>query len=418
MKKAMKRIVAVVVTAMMVVGFAQAMGPLEARADTWAAPDFDITSSSSTYDGFTFKFTNENNNSTNSILITNNLSSTVGIKVTAGYGYCDSYTTVDPAYSKFKGGFSDSSHTELSASDWNYWSTTIEEGESVSFEMVVGYLNSSAYANCTFYIEMVSQDTCSHTWEDGVCTTCGKECSHVKDTSTGYRKSFTSTTHVMVYDCKICGMSNAVTESGTHSGFSSTGESYGSTQHMVACETCGYEKAVDCTFTKTTYTKINGNCHYKNKQCTGCSNIKSKKVQSHTVKGKKCKYCKAKVIKPGATKIKSVKKGKSTKTKTHVDGHWAGTSWISATTSTAYHYPITVKIKKAKNAKKYIISLKKPSKKLTSLSGLKTSKKTTIKWKNPTMGVKFKKLTLYVTPVSKTGTYGKTVKKVVKVKQP
>jgi hypothetical protein len=81
-------------------------------------------------------------------------------------------------------------------------------------------------------------------------------------------------------------------------------------------------------------------------------------------------------------------------------------------------YPLTVEYTKAKNAEKYIISLSKPVKTLDSTTGLSVSKKTTFDFKNPTMGVKTNKITVYVTPVSSTGTYGKSVKKTITLKQP
>ncbi len=420
MKKNLKKIMSFLLVLVMILSINQSVLIKVVNAGTWSAPAFNITSAKSTYDYYKYKFTNIDSSKTYSITIKNQHSSTIAVNAKVGLVTADSYTTVDVAYEKFKAGFStDSSKTVCSPSVYNYWSRTFEPGESATFDIKVGSLNSSAYAEWTFEFEIVDQSTCKHNWNatTGVCKTCGLQCTHKKNTSTGYATKKTATEHTMVYDCAICGMKKAITESGKHT-MKATGTAYTSSTHNTRCSVCSYGSTEKCSFTKTAYKKINGNYHYKQTKCVGCTNVSASKLGAHVVKNGKCKYCAAKVLKPGKTKIKKVVNKKSKKIKATSTGHWAGTSWIPSTTSVAYNYPITIKFKKAKNAKKYIIGLTKPSKTFKSLSEFKTTKKTSYNFKNPTMGVKMNKITVYVTPVSKTGTLGKTVKKTVKLKQP
>lgn len=257
----------------------------------------------------------------------------------------------------------------------------------------------SAGASYSFTVKMISQD----------------ECTHAKDAGTPLKK--TASEHTMSYGCKWCGKKDIATETAAHT-FKATGESYSKTSHKIECTACGYTSTEKCKFSKTKYTKINGNCHKKETVCAGCGNVKSSKDEAHKVSGGKCKHCAAKVVAPGTVKITSIKPKKAYTKKTTVKAHWAGKTWIPAKKATSYFYPLTVKYTKAKNAKKYIISLKKPLTTLDSEAGLSVSKKTTYEFKNPTKGVKTKKITVYVTPVSSTGTYGKSAKKAITLKQP
>ncbi len=257
----------------------------------------------------------------------------------------------------------------------------------------------TAKATYSFTVKMISQD----------------ECVHAKGEGTALKK--TAAEHTMSYACKWCGKRDISTETAAHT-FQPNGESYSKTTHRIECTACGYISTENCKFSKTKYTKVNGNCHKKELVCAGCGNVKSSKNEAHKVSGGKCKHCSAKVVTPGSTKISSIKPQKSYTKQTKVTGHWAGKTWIPTKTATSYFYPLTVKYTKAKNAKKYIISLSKPVITLDSLTGLSVSKKTTYNFKNPTKGVKTKKITIYVTPVSSTGTYGKSAKKTITLKQP
>ena len=256
-----------------------------------------------------------------------------------------------------------------------------------------------ANATYRFSVRMIAQD----------------ECVHEKGAGTALKK--TAKEHTMSYECKWCGKKDIATATGAHT-FKPTGESYSKTTHRIECTECGYGKSENCKFNKIKYKKYNGNCHKKELTCAGCGNVKSFQYAAHKVSGGKCKYCSAKVILPGATKITGITQHIPYTKQTKAKGHWAGKVWIPSTTATSYFYPMTVKYTKAKNAKKYIISLKKPSKTLTGTTGLSVSKKAYFKFKNPTKGVKTKKLTIYVTPVSRTGTYGKSAQKIIYVAQP
>ena len=128
-----------------------------------------------------------------------------------------------------------------------------------------------------------------------------------------------------------------------------------------------------------------------------------------------CTKCQFKRVVPGTLKISSLKqKGKKKKTHYTVEAHWEkrGSTyyWIPAKKATSYEYKLYYKIR-SKNAKKYIISLN-PNWKASGDWMLSTKKKSfTYKFYRSTP---IKKLTLYLTPVSKTDTPGKTVKRVVK----
>ena len=256
-----------------------------------------------------------------------------------------------------------------------------------------------AKATYRFSVRMIAQD----------------ECVHEKGAGTALKK--TAKEHTMSYECKWCGKKDIATATGAHT-FKPTGESYSKTTHRIECTECGYGKSENCKFTKTKYVKFNGNCHKKKLVCAACGNVKSTKNVAHKVSGGKCKYCHAKVVTPGATKITGITQLNPYTKQTKSTGHWAGKVWIPSTTATSCFYPLTVKYKKAKNAKKYIISLSKPVKTLDGTAGLSVSKKTAFNFKNPTKGVKTKKITIYVTPVSSTGTYGKSAKKTIVLMQP
>ncbi len=404
-----------------------AVGTIKAKADQWAAPAFVITDANSTYADYKIKYDKSNSGNTDTIAITNNHSSTVAIKVSVGLAEADSYSTVDTAYTRFKAGFSSDNKKELSPSEYNYFEGVVTAGSTSTFEMVTKTLPSGTYASWVFSIEITSADGCPHEWKDGVCTICGKVCDHSKLTSrVGEKASDTnSKTHTVYYDCAICGKQEIKTEEVEHTIVydASSGIHYSDTTHPVKCKYCNYPFTEgDCTFNRTVIEKYNGNYHQKATACQYCNNVKKSYGKSgytyvaHKVKNNKCTICGAKIIKPGNTKITSVSKGKASSKKVYAKAHYdAAGKWHPSGYSTAYYYPVTVKFKKAKNAKKYLITYAKPVRTLSEPWGNEVTKKTSIKLTNPTMGVKSSKLTIYITPVSKTGTYGKTVKKTIKL---
>ncbi|MCR4843192.1 MAG: hypothetical protein K5840_08030 [Eubacterium sp.] len=403
MKKKFNQLLAVALSLAMVVGFVYSTPPTEVSATVQELHEDIHNSYTEDYnydENFTFDFAGSSAGDIYSVRIDNYDSLSVCLEVKV-----DEYLTDGEDYG-ITGYFT---HDETAAysipHEWKF-----------PLEVDNNYGSDPQY----FYIKIgkdIPSDT-NCTYDFTITMTCQDDCEHCKDESTVNREYATSTEHTVTYDCAWCGKNKAFEETGAHSGFAATGEASTDTTHYVACAVCGYRKSVSCSFTETGYEKLNGNCHYKQVCCSECTNVESSTAQKHTVVNGKCKYCGTKVVTPGKTKIKKITKLTPTKNKTTVTGHWAGSSWIPSSTGTSYKYPLKIKFKKAKNAKKYIISLKKPSTTLDSLSGLTVTKKTTYTFKNPTKGAKAKKITIYITPVSKTGTYGKTVKKKVKLKQP
>ena len=87
--------------------------------------------------------------------------------------------------------------------------------------------------------------------------------------------------------------------------------------------------------------------------------------------------------------------------------------WEPEIRSQTYDYKIKIKFKKAKNAERYVVSTLNDID--TGVIGKMGKNKTSATF-TYVASEKSKKVTLYLIPVSKTGTPGKSVKKVVKLK--
>lgn len=94
----------------------------------------------------------------------------------------------------------------------------------------------------------------------------------------------------------------------------------------------------------------------------------------------------------------------------YFDRFW---EWHPARTTTTYNYKIKIKFKKAKNAERYVVSTLNDidTGVICNMGKNKTSATFTY-----TASKKVSKVKLYLIPISKTGTPGKSVKKIVKLK--
>lgn len=170
----------------------------------------------------------------------------------------------------------------------------------------------------------------------------------------------------------------------------------------------------------------NGHMVYKNCSVCGMEEFQTVRVsEPHTFNKKNVCKCGYKQIIPGNTKILSAKQsGKMKKIKGTTAGFWyktySGTSKIPTwhyQKPTKYNnkgYKIKFKLKKAKNVDYYLVSTKK-NPEASAGTAKQQFKKTSFTY-NYISKKKVKKVTLYVTPVSKTGNYGKTIKKTIKLK--
>lgn len=188
-------------------------------------------------------------------------------------------------------------------------------------------------------------------------------------------------------------------------------------KHHGICTVCNWEAYGTCKY-KTTYGKGSWSIHYVSDKCTVCGVGSSKaiKTQNHSFKKNVCTKCKFKRVVPGTLKISSLRQsGKMKKSYYTVQAHWEKRSgtyyWIPAKKAAKYEYKIYYKLSSA-NAKKYIISTH-PKWNASGYWLIGTNKKSsTIKFNKSSA---IKNITLYITPVSKTGTPGKTIKKVIKL---
>lgn len=169
-------------------------------------------------------------------------------------------------------------------------------------------------------------------------------------------------------------------------------------------------------------------CHRVYVKCSDCgteTGVNNSYTEAHAFdkETNKCK-CGFEQIIPGNTKITSAKQSGKMKTiKGTIAGFWyktySGNSKIPTwhyQKPTKYNnkgYKIKFKLKKAKNVDYYQVSTKKNPE--ASTTAKQQFKKTSFTY-NYISKKKVKKVTLYVTPVSKTGNYGKTVKKTIKLK--
>lgn len=214
-----------------------------------------------------------------------------------------------------------------------------------------------------------------------------------------------------------------------------------SENHQMKCVNCGYIDMdrwfVRCTYVPYKYEpvyymndpvkyKYNSEGHIIYRECSECGNrpinIETSAPHKFNKKTNKC-ICGFKRIVPGNTKVLSAKQsGKSKKKSVTIKPYWYktytpnsvfGYEWRyqKKRTLSSRIYTIKFKLKKAKNVEYYIVSDKK--KVTTTTNNKQYFKKNTFTY-NYASKKKVKSVKLYITPVSKTGHYGKTITKTIK----
>lgn len=260
-------------------------------------------------------------------------------------------------------------------------------------------------------------DVCKHPiWYYGVCETCKMKCNHNSFKKSGiYSSTISDNNHVISYDCAICGTKDVKEEEQTHT-WKIDGIGVGG-KHSESCTVCGVFRTVDCVQKSITTKHLTEfsekGCYHEQSSVCECGGTFAPKKVAHSFKKNVCTVCKFKQIVPGKTTIKKVKQTQKLKKKKWTErGHWDSFgNWISTQKHVYYTCKVKLTLKKGKNTYGFNIT--------TNKSGIKrtvTTKKTTYTLKYDSNKVKPKKITVYVTPISKTGTLGKTVRKVVKLK--
>lgn len=254
----------------------------------------------------------------------------------------------------------------------------------------------------------------SRYWVDGGCVNCATVCDHPAEYREYYYKTgnydyghfiWKEGKHYPLYTCIRCGMTECVETKGT----ACTVEyriSEDSMCHDAVCKVCGYAEKYQCEYKTYAKKTSSDKTHTTYKKCTVCGRVdgKSQKSAKHTYKDNECTKCGFKRIVPSNLKISKAKlTGKGTK-KTYKSG-------------SQKYYQYTFKIGfdvSAKNAVKYIVSTNKDA----AVEAQRGNKQTFTKGKftytyKGKKNQKASKVTVYITPVSKTGTFGKTIKKSV-----
>lgn len=204
--------------------------------------------------------------------------------------------------------------------------------------------------------------------------------------------------------------------------------------HTTTCSVCGNAKTAKCSFNITYKPEYYGSGSNKSQisdnheiiyKCKSCKMGKTYGTHwaKHTFKNNKCTKCSYKIIIPKNTSITSAKQSGKPKTgsvtlggfwqKTYVGSSGAKWKWIPKTKASYKSYSIKIKLKKATDAQAYLVST---NSKFTGNSTQRfTGTSFTYKY---TVGKKSKpkKVKLYITTVSKTGNYGKTINKTIKLK--
>ena len=280
-----------------------------------------------------------------------------------------------------------------------------------------------------------------------MCYLCGEECSHPEAYREYVDKNpydsyiYEDGKHYRVYWCRYCNSKEGYANNGdmvlVDPGVPCTGEAkqdmpYPNQKptHTVTCTTCNRRSTTECTL-KASYepyyypegTKIS-DTHNVDYVCTVCDGNYQYdwKNEAHTFKKNKCTKCKYKIIKPANTKVISAKQSGAAKIRSiKGGGYWQKTyvgssgvkwKWIAPFTKTNKVYSIKLSLKKAKNAESYLVST---NKKFTGTTTQRFGKKTLTYNYVVKSSARPTKVKLYITTVSKTGTYGKTIAKTIKL---
>ena len=249
------------------------------------------------------------------------------------------------------------------------------------------------------------------------CRKCGYACTHPKN-SREYCDEYTwlsDRKHVQRFKCQICHVETYDTADAKACTLSKWIPNNNHSYHCASCTLCGKSYQQNCSFTKKTYKHSNWRTHTVYDTCSVCGKLGAASGQNHIFKSDKCIRCNFKRIVPGASKVTYMKQtGKMKIKKYHRNGYfdrfW---EWHPARTTTTYNYKIKIKFKKAKNAERYVVSTLNDidTGVICNMGKNKTSATFTY-----TASKKVSKVKLYLIPISKTGTPGKSVKKIVKLK--
>lgn len=256
---------------------------------------------------------------------------------------------------------------------------------------------------------------------DSKCQNCGYKCKHPKASREYYNEySAYNGKHMQRFSCSVC-QEVSLTDKADQKNctFKKWTHETNFDRHYADCTVCGNTYTEDCAL-KTSYKKDAWDTHVVTKTCTKCkedSILSSKKGANHTFKNNVCTKCKFKRIVPGTLKVTSAKQsGKMKSKKTYYPAKWVyevSSGWVhkKAHTVTEYKYPISMKVNKTKNVTKYVVSYTKYYHEDNVIaSSTKTSFKCTY-----SANKKVSKATMYIIPLSKTGTPGKAIKKVIKL---
>ena len=267
------------------------------------------------------------------------------------------------------------------------------------------------------------------------CFLCGYVCEHPADkrvyyvdiTTSKYDSfDYNSEGHTKLYKCEYCCKSSIADESTTEKhkyGKWETKASWYEESHTRKCTVCDYKESGTCTYKKSYKKSTNDKTHGVMLKCTVCKQqgYIAKDIENHTYKNNVCTKCGFKRIVPGALKInKATNATKGKKRTVNVDGKWVYSNgeyiWKKPYKYTCYDYKIDVKVT-SKNAVKYLVNTAADKELDDGRNNRKIFQKNTFTYTYT--GIRNKKatkFTIYITPISKTGTYGKTVKKTITLK--
>lgn len=227
-------------------------------------------------------------------------------------------------------------------------------------------------------------------------------------------------THYTEYECKLCGTHKKETGQ-KHNWKLIEKAASGNHKHLVKCKDCGYEPYQDCDPVKVpSKTKrlkgTEGNTyHIEYSVCKTCKVFYNKLKNPHKFKKNVCVDCKfrryipEKIKKATLTQVGKLKKGTYT-----TGGYWAkyGFDWKWVPERKGTHYKATVKL--SLKPGKYTVGYNIASSKSEVSNKIMLKKNTDTFAKNFTY--KPYKWTYYITPISKTGNMGKTIKKTVRLR--
>lgn len=262
------------------------------------------------------------------------------------------------------------------------------------------------------------------------CFLCGYTCNHPKEkreygsyTGTSAYLNYTpdSKYHYRDYKCSYC-WRTGVEETGEKHKYKRTKESIYDDYHTAKCTVCNYSVQSQCKY-EVIYEKSDSDVNHRvRKKCTICKQYAyvANDIRKHSYKDNKCTKCGFKRVVPGEVKITTAKNtAKGKKRTVNVDGKWVYSNgeyiWKKPYKYNVYDYKISLKFS-SKNAVKYIVTNAADKDLDDGHKNRVVTKKNEFTYTYTSSRKTASKVTLYITPISKTGTYGKTVKKTITLK--